>query len=332
MSSLESHIPAIERQTPQTDATGSRNLQFAQVVGSDGWRPIKQGSDSARDENGRSTIAKSGIPDGKTLLADIGGNAQAKLPLTTGMDGRACASQPKGNEVPTLKVGQTNSCDYADNADLKKRFDAASQHSASVNVPMKSDSPLTSHGSGLIIGKQNGKCMGLTDYHVAHVDNMDSKLDKISVQMPNGKTYPAELRSETPGKDMSMFAVITGADTDAACHPATIAEDGGAVKFADMTLGVGYPDRSQSPTAHPGMVIKVAPLDQVGPPLVKGEDMKRPTAVEIANVQQGDSGGGVFNLNGEAVGLMDRSDGGKIAGVTPITRAEVQDMIKRSRH
>jgi S1-C subfamily serine protease len=183
-----------------------------------------------------------------------------------------------------------------------------------------------------MVGKQDGECLGLTDYHVTHGREGDKALVDMRVKMPNGKTYPAELRFENPGKDLSMIAVKTGADTDAACHPAVVAEDGSSLKTGELNLGVGYPFRSQTAYAHPGAVVETNPADKFSIDSVKDEDLKRPVVFEFANYQPGDSGGGVFDAKGKAVRLIDKAGLGLYGGVTPITRSEVQDMIKRSQH
>src|SRR5208283_2325424 len=110
MSTLESPVSlSAELQMPASDAAGSHNLEFAKVVGLDGGQPVQQSIAAASQEAGRGTIAKGGFTDGRHLLANIGDDTAFSPSPTTGIGGRACASEPKGNEVPALKPGQSDS-------------------------------------------------------------------------------------------------------------------------------------------------------------------------------------------------------------------------------
>jgi len=254
--------------------------------------------------------------------------------LTTDLMGKPCSNAPKGNEVPVLDVGQEiKGCNYSKDPELQSLYKKGTESLVKVEGRLPEGH---SHGSGVVVGKgAPGECLALTDFHVLHGESGNDKLKGMTVLMNNGRSYPAEARNERPNDDLSMIAIKTGKDTDRVCEPITVAENDTS-KAGDRLVSIGYTLWSQSPYAHPGTVLNEQPLsDALGngmKRMVKGEDLSRLVINEQTNVWGGDSGGPVLNSNGEAAAIMDRTfmtmD---LAVSTPITRAQVEDMEKRSR-
>ncbi len=313
-------------------------LDYAGAVGGDGGRAAHQEIRKNEEKRGPETLAKNGFPSSDSLLPGLSPTSAQTLGKVppTGLDGKVCEQAPKGNEVPTLKPGVVdNGCTYTDDSKLKERFDEAAKHVAKVNY--KDEDGKEHHGSALIVGKGSGVCYALTDQHVARKPNGDAHSD-MTVRMPNGQIYPAESRVDKPTQDLNLVAVKTGADTESACSPATVARDGRPKlkggqfdKNDEDRLGVGYPRDSQSPYASPGKLNGAAPLIYFAQSFGKGEDLQRGVLRSGTNYTGGQSGGGVFNQAGEATGLIARGDH-KDGIETPITRSEVDEMIRKARH
>lgn len=359
---VESATHSLEKTWQNPEHSGSPKLDFASAVGND-WS--KSNPNFGDTKGGAATLEKHGFASADTLLAGFDqtspqqkkdSSAAAEQPSpqknnaqVSGLDGKACVEQPKGNEVPTLSPGVVdNGCTYKDDPGLKQKFDEAQKHAARINYkdnpdPKETDpdkqNPKEHHGSGVIVGKGKDECYLLTDHHVTN--RPEGKVhDHLDVTMPNGQRYPAEQRADKPSKDMSVVAAKTGADTDAVCNPATIAKNGepkytkeGKLQNPDEErLGVGYPRNAQTPYASPGTVNQAGPLISFSNSFGNDENIQRTLVQNRANYTPGQSGGGVYNGAGELTGLMDRTTRGKqdLSYETPVSKSEVDSLVKKS--
>ncbi|MDR3617694.1 MAG: serine protease [Candidatus Obscuribacterales bacterium] len=323
------HFETIRDRVSATHESSALHHEYHNISHSlkDGKR--SDGHATAPDCSQNQQLQKHGFPDGDHLLASClaaeaqsndktnrydlashkNGQSEAhEHQRATGLDGKSCDRQPGKNETPTLEPGKDGpGCHFSKDANLNEQYKAGLPSVTSVNVARGDEKMSDGHrGSGTIVGKDSDNdCLGVTDYHVIHGEDGKQTLKDGNVTLANGKTYPMELRGENAAKDLSMYSIKTGADTDIACKPAKIADEGTEVNPGDKTLGIGFPQRAQTAYASPGTVKETAPLQSSN---TEGEQIGRPMHNERAHVRPGQSGGPVFNKHGEVVGIIDKGE------------------------
>lgn len=222
----------------------------------------------------------------------------------TDINGRRCRENPQPGQVPILRSGvSSQGCTFGDGAagpgndptemppfNTQELYRQALREN--VRITEGRSGRTEPAGSGVVIGRHADQCIVATAAHVTEGSG------NIGVTMPNGRNYQAELRINEPHRDRAALAVRTGADTEAVCRPATIAERSGERGPGWTT---GFPEASRSM--------------YVSPTQINGLDRSRawrvPAAVDTtAHTMPGNSGGPIYNQRGEVIGLV-------IAGPTP---------------
>ncbi|MGR4882651.1 S1C family serine protease [Streptomyces sp. LARHCF249] len=166
-------------------------------------------------------------------------------------------------------------------------------------------------GSGIVI-TADGEIV--TNNHVV------SGASQIQVTMSDGKTYPAKIVGTDPDKDLALIK-LQGASS---LKPAVLG-DSGSLKVGDQVVAIGSPDRLTG-TVTSGIVsalereVNVAKPEQQSPrqgdggwPFSyggqqfngnTGSDTAAYKAIQTdASLNPGNSGGALFNMNGEVVGM-----------------------------
>lgn len=263
------------------------------------------------------------------------------LPKITDLQGRECKIQPGENQTPVLEAGKrTRGCEYQTSTPAELLpFNTAALYRQSIEQNVHFDVSFKNgkaSGSGVMIGKGNGECYVATDNHVVNGVGSDRPVARFA-RTADGSSYPAEVRFGDPKNDVAVVALKTGKDTDKVCRPAQVAENPEATTGTGATIG--FPKGSKSLYASPTEFRGAAPLAQL---LRERRTMTPPGGVENFNrtvlnlraqTHEGNSGGPVYNSQGEVVGLL--------AGGTPadptfsaanvISRRQVEDWLSRIR-
>ncbi len=267
----------------------------------------------------------------------------------TNLRGRVCATQPGPDEVPTLNPGQrTTGCNYESLDQIAQRTGVLEvpdiwreMRRSSVHIDLRDAGrpPGRGTGSGVVIGEHNNQCVVLTAAHVSSPNHFfpgrAPELASRGVIMPDGRTYPAEVRYSDMRHDRAVMMVQTGDRTPEICHPARFAENPSTRGPAFVG---GWPERSRSQYLSPGRV-----LDIRRTPLEPGSSQRNPSEVFlIAQTRPGNSGAQVRNGNNEVIGILtrehrpyeDRRPTNVISVAQPVSAAQVRrymDVIRSQR-
>lgn len=250
------------------------------------------------------------------------------------LHGRACRIQPRQGQIPVLEAGKpTKSCNYKDldanGSALGAVFREGQEHAVRFKLNLKEkDLHGTGSGSGVVIGKSQSDCYVATDFHVAyregniHVTKITSTID--------GRDYPATRRIADEKHDLAVVAVHTGGDTDKVCKPATFAEN---PDQKGQGLLVGYPEDTTTLTASPAVLkglTRFSKLADSGDPKEQDhEDKHRMVTNMRMRALEGDSGGGIYNMNKEAIALLygGVKEDPNLGIGNPVSRKKVNDWL-----
>ncbi|MBQ8640019.1 MAG: trypsin-like peptidase domain-containing protein [Lachnospiraceae bacterium] len=162
------------------------------------------------------------------------------------------------------------------------------------------------YGSGVIIGQNDTELLILTNNHVSTYDTSGNSYFyqytassvKLTVTMPDGKDYEAKLKGSDEEADLAVIAVQLSELEDTTRDAIRIATIGNSdeVKVGQGAIAIGNAlGLGQSVT-----VGYVSALDRE----VTIEDGYTRTLMQVdAAINQGNSGGGLFNGNGELIGI-----------------------------
>ena len=140
-------------------------------------------------------------------------------------------------------------------------------------------------GTGFLIGSKGHI---ITNYHV-----IEESTELISVTFPDGKEYSAKVISKHISNDL---AILNLDKYDTKAHKSNlIIGDSTKAHIGEKVFTIGYPDISilgQQPKYSEGIIASIA-----------GEK-DDPTLFQISvPIQSGNSGGPLFNLRGEVIGV-----------------------------
>lgn len=228
--------------------------------------------------------------------------------------------QPTREEIPTLRAGepaqQDDSTNYSKSALEARIYDM--NKSAIVRV----------HGHGRDLVSPNMEYTGtgfFVDNHgdVATAFHVIEKLESITVTTADGVDHPAKIVSTRPAEDLAVVSIGADQKTD----PVKLARDSNDVQPGDILTGIGHPNGWPKEYMSPGKYTHTQTIkDLVGSVTIDGRNPQQQLMSANLNTQGGDSGGPVFNANGQVVGLMARGDGGKHGYLISVN--DVWPMIK----
>lgn len=139
-------------------------------------------------------------------------------------------------------------------------------------------------GSGVVIDDEGHI---VTNYHVV------ANLDRLDVRFASGDAFPAELVGSDPGNDLAILRIEDPPDDLA---PATLG-DSSDIRVGHSTIAIGNPFDLEA-TLTMGVV---SGLERV----LSGANARpmREIIQTDTTINPGNSGGGLFNLNGELIGI-----------------------------
>lgn len=228
---------------------------------------------------------------------------------TQDLEGRACRTQPAPGEIPVLYAGGSQrGCEYQSPRQVEQRSGVLNVSNiwddirrTTVRIPIEGRQTRGS-GSGVIIGENNNQCLVLTSAHVVRPERFGEPSERLvsrGATMPDGRTYPAEVRYSDTQRDRAVIAVHTGDRTSQLCTPARFAED---PSRRGPTLTAGYPLGSENLYLSPGESSGVRRS-------FTDPSRRQRTSPEIWMVAQthgGNSGGPIRNAQGEVIGILSR--------------------------
>ncbi|HNB23610.1 MAG TPA: serine protease [Candidatus Melainabacteria bacterium] len=266
---------------------------------------------------------------------------QAFQQEATDLRGRTCSIQPEQGMVPTLNPGQrTAGCNYESLAAIAERTGVLEvgdiwneMTRSSVHIRLRDERGGRATGSGVVIGEHNNQCVVLTAAHVSSPNQFfpggASEVTSRGVVMPNGRTYPAEVRFRDVRTDRAVMTVRTGDDTSAICHPARFAED--TSRRGPAFVG-GFPLGSRSQYLSPGESLGIR-RTLVQP----GSSERNPREIFlIAQTHAGNSGAQIRNARNEVFGILsrehlpheDRRPTNVISVAQPVSARQVENYMR----
>ena len=155
-------------------------------------------------------------------------------------------------------------------------------------------------GSGVILSEDG---YIITNAHVILDENMRNPADTVTVRLTDGEEYPAEIKSYDTDEDIALLKIEAKKLT-----PALIG-DSDELVVGEEILVVGNPLGELGGSVSNGIVSATERKIQVGSVMM--------TLIQTnAAVNPGNSGGGMFNLKGELVGIVNaKSSGTGIEGI-----------------
>jgi len=250
--------------------------------------------------------------------------ASGNLPVI-GVNGMACKTQPRANEVPVLTDSKGTGCEYSSDPKLSGTFKAYQASTARFFLTSP-ETHVNADGSGVALAAitpenkstlpqpkdkaqgrlekapkvagnesdQAGTCLIGTADHVAFQSNTDHKPRTINGVNIGLNVYPGRVVFSDPANDFAIVAAKTGADTAAVCHPAKLAD--GPAKESDEVVVSGHP-HDGSVHLVPGIVKARATLNEIDPDYVKRYPQRSPNSpaydIRMATAAKL-SGSGVF--------------------------------------
>ena len=143
-------------------------------------------------------------------------------------------------------------------------------------------------GSGVIISE---------DGYIITNNHVISGASSITVRLVDGREYPASLIATDPRTDIAVIKI------SASNLPAAVFGDSSTLVIGESALAVGNPLGELGGTVTGGII---SALDREM--IVEGESM---TLLQMdAAVNPGNSGGGLFNMRAELIGIVNAKSGG----------------------
>ncbi len=142
--------------------------------------------------------------------------------------------------------------------------------------------PVSGAGSGVILSEDG---LIVTNYHVV------AGATQVTVTLSTGKSYEAKIVGEDDEEDLALLRI------DEKDLPAAVLGSSGALKVGDGVVAVGNPLGKLGGTVTDGIV---SALDREIE--IDGKDYR--LLQTNAAVNPGNSGGGLFNMRGELIGVV----------------------------
>lgn len=248
-----------------------------------------------------------------------------------GTDGRVCRNQPGPGDVPVINPGRNaGGCNF----ESMPAFNTGDLYRQAQGQTGRVGANDGRGGTAVAIGRSGDTCYMLTDNHVAG-DVTERNVTRREVEFNNGQRFPATVEGRDRSRDLAILGVRTGADTDKVCQPARFADNPTAPGSA---TAFGYPNGVDRLHAHPGTVDRVGTYRELTgrrhPSPYPGENPNRPLLNTLMHTQPGNSGGPIYNQNGEVRGVLEGAHPARPrqeSHVTPISQAEINDMLARIR-
>ena len=145
----------------------------------------------------------------------------------------------------------------------------------------------TSSGSGVIIGESENKTYIITCFHVIEGAN------SMSVTLSDSTVYQAEI---VGGDEVSDIAVICINTIGLTC--ATFIDDSQKVTLGSTAIAIGNPLGTLSGTVTVGIISNTNRIIQTD------DGYNRDLIQTDAAINSGNSGGGLFNIEGQLIGIV----------------------------
>lgn len=150
-------------------------------------------------------------------------------------------------------------------------------------------------GSGVIIGRsEDGKTV-----YIATNNHVIAGAEKINVRLTNGSEYAATLRGTDSTSDIAVITITVN-------ESVTVAQLGSStsLKVGESVIAIGNPLGELGGTVTNGIISALAREVDIG-----GSSM---TLLQTsAAVNPGNSGGGLFNMKGELIGIVNAKSSGE---------------------
>ncbi len=163
-------------------------------------------------------------------------------------------------------------------------------------------------GSGVIIS---------SDGYIVTNNHVVSNANKVTIRTKNGESYTASVKGSDSNSDVALLKI------DAKNLTAAVIGDSSTLKVGDTAIAIGNPLGQLGGTVSTGIV---SALDRE----IEISGTKMNLLQTDAAINPGNSGGGLFNENGELIGIVvAKSSGESIEGLGfAIPVGDITDVIK----
>lgn len=231
---------------------------------------------------------------GGTMLAIQLNGGMGKAVLYQSVD----TSKNKNNNATATNVSITDIANETMDSVVEIKTESVSTHS------FFQQAIVSGAGSGVILSKDG---YIVTNHHV--IDGAS----KVTVTTRSGKSFEAKLIGSDSATDLAVLK-IEAEDL----HPAVLG-DSSKLNVGDTAVAIGNPLGSLGGTVTSGII---SALDRE----VTIDNQKMQLLQTNAAINPGNSGGGLFNANGELIGIVNaKSSGDSIEGLgfaIPVNRAK----------
>lgn len=155
-------------------------------------------------------------------------------------------------------------------------------------------------GSGVILSEDG---YIITNNHVIYNESTDAVADNITVRLRNGEEYQAKLIGTDSDSDIAVLKIEASGLTPAVCG------DSDKLAVGEEVIAVGNPLGELGGTVTNGIISATNRAIDMG-------DVTMNLIQTNAAVNPGNSGGGLFNMSGELIGIVNaKSSGTDIEGL-----------------
>ncbi len=188
----------------------------------------------------------------------------------------------------------------------------------------KLESSNEASGSGIIVGENDTELLVVTNQHVI------ADADALSVQFIDGEQTEAKVKGYDSEKDLAVIAVPLDKIKSATKESIEIARlgDSDALTVGEPAVAIGNA-LGYGPSVTTGVI---SALDRE----IEGNGSGNKLIQTDASINPGNSGGGLFNMNGEVIGINSNKIGGTfVEGMgyaIPISSAKpiIEDLMSKT--
>ncbi len=210
---------------------------------------------------------------------------------------------PVIDHIPTLRAGQPA------NVDDNSTFAGSSKESEIYRNNKDSVVRVYGHGRDQPADREYTGTGFFVSNHgdIATAYHVISGLESIKVTTSDGIEHPAKVVSIRPSSDVAIISI----GSDQSTKPVSLAQNSNFLHGGEPLFTIGHPAGWPKEYLSPGNFISTdTARDITGVKDIDGQNPHHILLTTSQNIQGGDSGGPVFDAQGQVIGIVSRGDQG----------------------